>query len=71
MSFFRTLRIRPSPTQVEPSKTVTGPASTSPKLKFTKQQIEGRLRQLKLLYEEGLLTDTFYDERVAECETGN
>jgi hypothetical protein len=39
------------------------------KPKFTKQQIAGRLRQLKLLFEEGLLTDDFYDDRVAECET--
>ncbi len=35
---------------------------------FTKQQVAGRLRQLKLLYEEGLLTDGFYEERVRECE---
>ena len=38
------------------------------KPKFSKQQIVGRLRQLKLLYEEGLLTDAFYHDRVAECE---
>jgi hypothetical protein len=38
------------------------------KPKFTKQQIAGRLRQLKLLYEEGMLTDEFYSEKVAECE---
>jgi len=52
----------------------TGPAAgtaaaTAAKPKFTKQQIAGRLRQLKLLYEEGLLTDAFYDEKVAECES--
>jgi hypothetical protein len=39
------------------------------KPKFTKQQIAGRLRQLKLLFEEGMLTDEFYSEKVAECET--
>ena len=39
--------------------------------KFTKQQIVGRLRQLKLLYEDGLLTDEFYAERVAECEAAS
>ncbi len=44
-------------------------STTPPKPKFTKQQIVGRLRQLKLLYEEGLLTDSFYLDRVAECET--
>jgi hypothetical protein len=38
------------------------------KPKFTKQQVTSRLRQLKLLYEEGLLTDDFYDGKVAECE---
>ena len=38
------------------------------KQKFSKQQVAGRLRQLKFLYEEGLLTDTFYDQRVTECE---
>ena len=38
------------------------------KPKFTKQQIAGRLRQLKLLFEEGMLTDEFYCEKVAECE---
>jgi len=36
---------------------------------FTKQQVAGRLRQLKVLYEDGLLTDGFYDEKVAECES--
>jgi len=36
--------------------------------KFTKQQVAGRLKQLKLLFEEGMLTDTFYNEKVAECE---
>ncbi|GEM_PF-1330893 len=38
------------------------------KPKFTKSQVAGRLRQLKLLYEEGLLTDEFYAEKVKECE---
>jgi len=38
------------------------------KPKFTKQQIAGRLRQLKLLFEEGMLTDEFYSKKVAECE---
>ncbi len=36
--------------------------------KFTKNQVAGRVRQLKLLFEEGLLTDDFYGEKVAECE---
>jgi hypothetical protein len=42
------------------------PAAAKPK--FTKQQIAGRLRQLKRLFEEGMLTDDFYSEKVAECE---
>lgn len=36
--------------------------------KFTKNQVVGRVRQLKLLFEEGLLTDDFYGEKTAECE---
>jgi hypothetical protein len=72
-------RVQPKPSRVARIKipaapgapTVAAPAPTAApaKPKFTKQQIVGRLRQLKLLYEEGLLTDDFYDERVAECET--
>lgn len=38
------------------------------KPRFTKQQVAGRLRQLKLLFEEGVLADDFYLEKVAECE---
>ena len=44
-------------------------AAAAAKPKFTKQQIVGRLKQLKLLFEEGLLTDEFYCEKVDECET--
>ncbi|MFA5192309.1 MAG: PPC domain-containing protein [Verrucomicrobiia bacterium] len=36
--------------------------------KFTKGQAAGRVRQLKMLYEEGLFTNNFYGEKVAECE---
>jgi hypothetical protein len=45
-------------------------SSNSPpaKPKFTKQQVAGRLKQLKLLFEEGMLTDEFYNAKVAECE---
>jgi hypothetical protein len=42
------------------------PAAGKPK--FTKQQVAGRLRQIKLLFEDGLLTDDFYARKVAECE---
>lgn len=48
----------------------TASTTVPPAPKFTKQQIAGRLRQLKLLYEEGLLSDSFYSARVGECEAG-
>ncbi|MHB1033648.1 MAG: hypothetical protein ACYC35_15445 [Pirellulales bacterium] len=60
-------RVAPTP---PPSTTETkppvDPAQGAPK--FTKQQAAGRLRQLKLLFEEGLLTDDFYLRKVAQCE---
>jgi hypothetical protein len=40
---------------------------TTGKPKFTKAQVAGRLRELDLLFEEGLLTPEFYHERIAEC----
>ncbi len=36
--------------------------------KFTKAQVAGRLRELDRLFDEGLLTEDFYREKVAECE---
>lgn len=36
--------------------------------KFTKQQVAGRLKELRFLFDEGMLTDEFYGEKVAECE---
>ncbi len=47
---------------------VASAAPAAGKPQFTKQQVAARLRQLKLLYEEGLLTDDFYCVKVAECE---
>ena len=44
------------------------PVDAAGKPKFTKQQVAGRLRQSKLLFEDGLLTDEFNDQRIAECE---
>jgi len=61
----RVPRVRP-PAAVETNTTAA--ASPTAKLNFTRQQITGRLRQLRLLYEEDLLTDDFYDGKVAECE---
>jgi hypothetical protein len=45
-------------------------AKPAEKPKFTKQQVSRRVRELKLLYEEGLLTDGFYDTKITECEAG-
>jgi hypothetical protein len=42
------------------------PAAGKPK--FTKQQVAGRLRQLRMLRDEGLITQDFYQRKVAECE---
>ncbi|TWT79889.1 hypothetical protein CA13_12960 [Planctomycetes bacterium CA13] len=36
---------------------------------FTERQVQGRLRQLRLLYDDWMLTDNFYTEKVAQCET--
>ncbi len=46
----------------------TTPAATAAKPKFTKQQVAGRLRQIKALCEEGLLTREFGDKKIAECK---
>jgi hypothetical protein len=74
---------QPPPKRIVPAHppsviVATAPASTNAiagtnapnKPKFTKQQIAGRLRELKVLFEEGMLTDGFYNAKVAECETG-
>lgn len=61
-------RVRSVSTPPKPATAQTSPSGTAEKPKFTKRQVAGRLRQLKLLYEEGLLTDSFYDEKIAECE---
>jgi hypothetical protein len=66
---------RPSSTAASTSAavaTTNAPAGTnsvaSAKPKFTKNQIARRLRELKLLYEEELLTDAFYNAKADECE---
>lgn len=58
----------PAPPTTSPAPPTTSPPAAA-KPAFSKQQIIGRLRQLKTLYEEGLLTDAFYDAKVTECET--
>jgi hypothetical protein len=37
------------------------------KPKFTKRQVAGRLRMLDSLYQNWMLTDALYHEKVAEC----
>jgi hypothetical protein len=48
----------------------TNAAALAAKPKFSKQLVAARLRQLKLLFEEGMLTEDFYVEKVFECEAG-
>lgn len=63
------VRRTPAPPPVTVSKPAVAPADPAPgKGKFTKQQVAGRLRQIKMLFEDGLLTESFYDQKVAECE---
>jgi hypothetical protein len=59
---------KPAGTATTPTATTATAPTTPAKPKFTKQQVVGRLRQLKILFEDGLLTDEFYDRKVAECE---
>jgi len=50
------------------NSTLASTNSVPAKPKFSKQQVAGRVRQIKLLYEEGLLSDPFYCDKMAECE---
>jgi hypothetical protein len=50
------------------TNSVAGTNATAGKPKFTKQQVAGRLRQLKLLFDEGMFTEDFYIEKVVECQ---
>jgi hypothetical protein len=63
----RVPRTRPLATP-ETNAAVVATNAVPGKPKFTKQQVAGRLRELKLLFEEELLTDDFYEQKVAECE---
>jgi hypothetical protein len=63
--------VRPSAPAVTDAVASTNAANgtnTLAKPKFTKSQVARRLKELQRLYEEDLLTDDFYHERVAECE---
>ena len=44
------------------------PDAPPSKPKFSKGQVAGRIRQIKWLFEEGLLMDDFSERRIAECE---
>jgi len=63
-------RVPPAPASAaaEPKPPAASADNAATKPKFTKQQVAGRLRQLKLLFEDGLLTDQFYADKVAECD---
>jgi hypothetical protein len=68
----RAVPVRPPPVTTTPPAP-PGPGTeagvpTTPK--FSRQQVEARLRELKRLYEDGYLTDEFYLDRAAECEAG-
>ncbi len=62
--------VKPAPTRIAkaPKQEAKPAADPDAAPKFTKRQVAGRLRQLRLLFEEWLLTDDFYNEKVAECE---
>jgi hypothetical protein len=62
------VRRTPLPPPAEPKPPVASTNPAGAKGKFTKQQVEWRLRQIKQLFEEGLLTEEFNDRKVAECE---
>lgn len=61
---------RPRPKRAAAAKTAAPKDGPGAKAKFTPQQVEGRLRQLDLLFKEGLISEAFYKEKVAECEAG-
>ena len=55
-------------TKAPPAAETKAPAAPAAKPTFSKQQVASRLRRLKALFEDGLLTDDFYNRKVAECE---
>jgi hypothetical protein len=63
----RVPRVRP-PAAEAVKAAVASADPAAGKQKFTKQQVAGRLKQIKLLFEDGLLTEEFREAKVAECE---
>jgi hypothetical protein len=57
----------PPPLEVAPDAP-DAPAKPTAPPQFTKKQVAGRLRQLGILYQDWLLTEEFYQQKVAECE---
>jgi hypothetical protein len=57
-----------APAPPTPAVETKAPAAPAAKPKFSKSQVAGRLRELKNIFEDGLLTDDFYNRKVAECE---
>jgi hypothetical protein len=60
--------VLPGQAEATPAEAAVGPDG-KPKPKFTKQQVAGRLRELKGLFEEGLTTEDFDYRKVLECQT--
>jgi hypothetical protein len=58
---------RPTPKRPRPPKLELTELPSEP-VNFSQQQVAGRLRQLGLLFDEWLLTDDFYNLKVAQCE---
>jgi len=63
------LRVAPEPPA--PKQPTTAPAKPAKAPKFTKKQVVGRMRQLKRLYEEWLLTKSFYLREIAKLEAAS
>ena len=66
----RVLHASATPPVVEPKAepAAAKSATAKPKFKFTKKQVAGRVRQIKQLFEQGLLNDDFTNRKIAECE---
>ena len=66
------MQTRPTsaPAQTKPTsataQTKSASAAAQPKPKFTNAQVANQIKQIKFLFEEGLLTDEFYD-RITEA----
>jgi hypothetical protein len=63
----RVARVEP-PATAPATKPVAPADPAAAKPKFTRQQVAARLRQLKLLFEDELITEDFYHSKVGECE---